>query len=281
MKKFRKVTIIGVGLIGGSMGLAIKREDLAYKIVGVTKHKRSLKIARGLGAIDEGSLNPGTSVKGSDLVILATPIYSIIEIAKSIVKYLDRGCIIIDVGSTKRLVVKEIEKILPKDVYFVGGHPLAGSEQKGVDSASAELFKDSVWIVTRTKRTNFQALIRIKSFLKTLDANVLVMSPSRHDRIVSEISHLPHILASCLVNSTRRKYLPLAASGFKDTTRIASSDPLIWKDISLTNKEEIVAAIERFILNLSNLKRLIKKGDGKKILQSFRRAKKKRDDNCH
>ena len=203
MKKFKKVTIIGVGLIGGSIGLAMKKRRLAHTIVGVAKHKRSLEKALRLGAIDEGLLNPKESVRGSDLVILATPIYSIIEVTKSIVKYLDNGCIIIDVGSTKRLIVKELEHILPKDIYFVGGHPLAGSEQRGIDNASAKLFKDSAWILTRTKKTNFRVLIRVKGLITALGANVLVMSANKHDRIISEISHLPHILASSLVNSAR------------------------------------------------------------------------------
>lgn len=281
MKKFKKITIIGIGLIGGSMGLAIRKGKLAHKIVGVAKHRRSLEKAQRLGAIDEGILNPRNSVRGSDLVILATPIYGIIELAKSIVKYLDRRCIIIDVGSTKRLIVKELEHILPKDIYFVGGHPLAGSEQRGIDNAHSELFRGSVWILTRTKRTNFQALIRVKGFIAALGANVLVMSPDKHDKIVSEISHLPHILAATLINSANYKYLPLAASGFKDATRIASSDFHIWRDICLTNREKIVEAIEKFTFNLSNLKRLIKEEDSKEILRSFRRAKKKRDDYCH
>jgi prephenate dehydrogenase len=259
----------------------MKKRKLAHKIVGVTQHKESLEKARKRGVIDEGSLSVEESVRATELVILATPIYSIIEIAKSIVKCLSSGCIVTDVGSTKELVVKELEKIFPKDVYFVGGHPLAGSEQRGVDNAHSELFKDSIWIVTKTKKTNLKALSRIKILIEAMGANVLVMSPNKHDEVVSIISHLPHILASSLVNSTSPRYLPLAASGFKDTTRIASSDSVVWRDIYLSNKEKIVEAIERFNFNLSVLKRLIKKGDGKKILQSFRRAKKKRDDYCH
>lgn len=281
MKRFNKVTIIGVGLIGGSIGLAMKKKRLARRIVGVTKHKQSLQKACKLGAIDQGSLNLRDAVRGSDLVILATPIRSIIRITKSIVKYLDKGCILTDVGSTKGLVVKELEKILPKDIHFVGGHPLAGSEQRGVDSASADLFKDSFWIITRTKKTKPQALARTRDLLKALQANVLVISPNEHDKVVSEISHLPHILASCLVNSVRGKYLPLAASGFKDATRVASSDPTIWEDICLTNRKMIIKAIEEFISNLSALKVLIRKEDGRGISREFKRAKKKRDDYCH
>ncbi len=281
MKKFKKVTIVGVGLIGGSMGLAMKRGKLAERIVGVAKHKRSLAKAQRLGAIDKGLLNVKESVKGSDLVILATPIYSIIKIAKTIVKHLEKGCIVIDVGSTKKLIVKELEHILPRDIYFVGTHPLAGSEQRGIDSAQAKLFKHSVWIVTRTRKTNFISLVRIKSLLRTLGASVIVTSPNKHDKIVSQISHLPHILASSLVNSARRQYLSLAATGFKDITRIASSDSHIWKDICLTNGKEIVKAIDGFVFNLSTLKKLIKMGNSKGILRSFRRAKKKRDDYCH
>lgn len=281
MKKFKQVTIIGVGLIGGSIGLAMKRGKLAERIVGVAKHKRSLEKARRLGAIDEGRLNIKESVKGSDLVILATPIYSIIKIAKSIAKSLEKGCIVIDVGSTKKMIVKELEHIFPGNVYFVGTHPLAGSEQKGIDSAHAKLFKHSVWVVTRTRKTNFLSLVKIKSLLRAQGASVIVTSPNKHDKIVSQISHLPHILASSLVNSAKREYLSLAASGFKDVTRIASSDSRIWKDICLTNRKEIVKAIEEFVFNLSTLKKLIKTGDSKGILQSFRRAKKKRDDYCH
>ncbi len=281
MKGFNKITIIGVGLIGGSMGLAIKKRKLAKKIIGVAKHAQTLKKARLLGAIDQGRLDLKEAVKGSELVILATPIYSVIEIARSIAKYLDKGSIVIDVGSTKRLIVKELEKILPKDINFVGGHPLAGSEQKGVDSANCDLFENSAWIVTKTRKTKLKALAKIKSFLGALGARVLVTSPDRHDKIVSEISHLPHILASSLVNNTRYEYLPLVASGFRDTTRIASSDSLIWKDICLSNKKEIINAMEKFIFSLSSLKRLIREGNAKKILREFKKAKDKRDDYCH
>jgi len=277
MVKFKKIAIIGVGLIGGSLGLAIREKGLAREVVGVTRHRGSLKKAKSIGAIDRGTLDPLEAAKGADLVVIATPISQISGLVKKLAGSLKSGCIITDVGSAKSKVVGQAERVLPKGIYFVGGHPMAGSEKKGVGSASANLFDDSICFLTRTRRTNPRALKIVRNIWTRVGARVEVVSPRLHDRIVATVSHLPHLAAFNLASAVSSSNLRYAAGGFRDTTRIASSDPVIWRDIYLANSKEVAKALDRFIRSLKKTKALILAHEGQKLLKVLKGSKVKRN----
>lgn len=277
MKLFGKVTVIGVGLIGGSVGMGIKKKKLAHSVWGVTRHHGSIKKALEVRAIDRGTLNIGEAVKDADLVIIATPVGEIARTIKEVVRTAKDGCILTDVGSTKRKVVEEIEKSLPPHCHFVGSHPLAGSEKRGVEFATPDLFSSSVCIVTKTAKTKTKPLRTVEKLWKGLGAEVVLMSPHRHDRIVAQVSHVPHLVSIALVKSLERTNTTFASTGFRDTTRVASSDPVIWKDICLSNSENIVRSLDAFATILARLRNLVSVRDGRSLKLTFLRAKNKRD----
>lgn len=277
MKLFNRVTIIGLGLIGGSLGLAIKNHRLAKEVIGISRRTHTLTKALKIGAVDRVTLDARLGIKDADLVILATPVLKIPDIIKEISGGLKEGSIVIDVGSTKNFVVKEAEKSLPVNVNFVGCHPMAGSEKKGIDFARNDLFKGNHCILTRTKTTERDALLKIKNFWERLGMKVVIMSPTRHDRIVSSLSHLPHAVSVTLINTLRDFDLRLGSGGLRDTTRIAASDPELWVDIFLTNKKNILRDIGNFEKNLKALETALKKSDRIILYNFFKKAKAKRE----
>ncbi len=276
MKQFNKIAIIGVGLIGGSIGLAARQKKIAKEIVGVCRHKESLRRAIQIGAIDKGALDYKDAVKGADLVVLAMPVTQIIKIGRKLVPYLKKGCLVTDAGSTKEEIVREIEKALPGETYFVGAHPLAGSEKRGVAFALADLFVGSLCILTRTVKTKQKALAKTAAFWQRLGCRTEVVSPRRHDQIVALVSHLPHLAATQLVKVAKDN-LDFAASGFFDTTRIASSDAEVWTDILLTNKKFVIQAIDKYIKNLKLVKDLISRENETRLSAEFKKIKALRD----
>lgn len=273
MRLFNKVVIIGVGLIGGSIGLCIKRRKLARQIIGVSRHKKTIRSAIRRGAIDRGSLDISV-VSEADLVILATPVNSIIHIGSKISSLVKPGALVTDTGSTKRLVVKKLEDILAN---FVGAHPLAGSQKQGVINAKHDLFSGCFCVLTPTVKTSKAALSTIKAFWIKLGARVVYLSPARHDRFISYISHLPHIVAFSLIQSVPRESLYLASSGLKYTTRIAASPTTVWKDILLTNPENVLHALKKFTRSLSQIKSAIKQKDVMALERILRQARLKRE----
>jgi len=274
MKKlFNKVAIVGTGLIGGSMALAIKKQRLANEIIGVSRHKKSLLAAKKNGVIDRGSQDLNI-IKDADLVVLAAPVNTILNLAEQISKIVKPGCIVTDVGSTKREIVSKLEKLFPG---YVGSHPLAGSEKRGVLNADAGIFRGTLCILTPTKKTDQHALSKIKKLWNALGARVLLLPADRHDKILSFVSHLPHVAAFSLISIVPGKYLKFAASGLKDTTRIASSDSQLWSDIFLSNPENISNAISLLQDVLSRIKSAINKKDRKLLSSILKEAKKKRE----
>jgi len=273
MRLFNKVAIIGVGLIGGSIALAIKEKKLANKIIGVSRHRKSLLLAHKRGAIDEGSQKINI-IKDADLLILATPVNTILNLAPRIYQLIDSGCIVIDVGSTKQEIVPRLTKLFP---YFVGCHPLAGSEKRGIIHANAKIFNNSLCILTPIEKTDMQAKKKIKIFWTKLGAKVLYLTPSIHDRILSFVSHLPHVVAFSLIASIPKNYLKLASPSLKYTTRIAASDAQLWVDIFLTNKKNMLNAIKLLEKNISQIKTAIHKKDSEGLTKIFKIAKKKRE----
>lgn len=277
MKQFNKITIIGVGLIGGSIGLALKDQRLAKEVVGVGHHIWSIRNAIKLNSIDRGTLDFKDGVRGADLVIFATPVLTMASLARKIKKFVREDCIITDVGSVKKEVVSGLEKIFSSKAGFVGGHPMAGSEKRGVNKARRDLFRNSMCILTKTKKTNPKSLKVLKKLWISLGAKVIVLSPEVHDNMIAEISHLPHMVAFAIMNSVKEKSLKFASSGFSDTTRIASSDARVWKDIAISNRRELLSAISAFKKELLALEKAIQKRDSGKLLSAFSKAKKKRD----
>ena len=275
---FKKVTIIGLGLIGGSLALAIKEKKLAKEIIGVSRRKSTIDQAIKKKIVDFATLDLKSGVENSDLVIIAAPVLKITEIAKLVAPFLKKGAILTDAGSTKRYIVKDTEKIASSEgVYFVGSHHIAGSEKSGIKSADRDLFKKTCCIVTRTKNTDPKAMTRLKKFWSSLQMQVVTMTPETHDKLLSRISHLPHAASVSLVNSVDRNNLKFAAGGFRDTTRIASGEPVLWKDIFFTNKDNLIKDIEILKKELSKIQAALKNDDQSCLLKLLGRAKVIRD----
>lgn len=278
MIQFNKITIIGVGLIGGSIGLAVRKMRLANKVVGVFRHESTLKRALKAKAIDKGTLSVAEGVKDADIVIVASPVGSIPALVKEALKYCKKTAIVTDAGSTKGWIVAECEKkAAGRPVFFVGSHPMAGSEKTGVEAARSDLFKGVPCIVTKTRSTNKKALEKIKNFWSALGSKVSVMTPEKHDKSISFVSHLPHLIAFSIAGAVPGKYIKYAAEGFRDTTRVASSDPDLWAGILLTNKKEVLASAKAFRHTNNMLIKILKKGDEPSLVKFLGKAKAKRD----
>lgn len=271
--KFNKVVIVGVGLIGGSLGLALRKKKLAGQVIGVARTAETIAKAKRARAITRGTTNLAAAARGADLVILATPVGQIVPLAQQAAQVMKEGGIITDVGSTKADVVTALDRVLPKRCSFVGSHPLAGSEQQGVAAASATLFANSLCIITPTAGTSQHALDLVRQLWKDVGATVVEFRPQVHDKLLSLLSHLPHLLAVALSNSTPSSQLSYAPRSFRDMTRIAMSDPVLWRDILLTNRNEILGALEQFESNLAHLRSLLLRQDAQGLVQVFAQAK--------
>lgn len=280
----KTITIIGMGLIGGSLGMAIKNRDLADKIIGVSRNIDHLKEAKSKEALDEYTIDMIEASRDADLVFICSPISSIIPIAKTIAGVVKEGCIITDVGSSKTKIVYEIENSIKKGVNFIGGHPMAGSEYSGIGAATKFLFDGANYILTQTANTDKEALLKLKTFLQKLDVNLVIMPPEKHDLVVAAISHMPLALAVSLVNTIcdedkdRDAMIELASSGFRDTSRIAAGSTEMGKDMFTTNKEAVLIMIDKFKKSLNILEEAIKQGDDNKILEELEKAKNLRVD---
>jgi len=279
---FKKITIIGVGLIGGSLGLALKENKPSFRIVGVDKQE-IIKKAITRGAIDEGTVNLEEGIKEADVVILATPVKTILDLLPKINPFLKKECLVTDTGSTKTQIVKRANKVLSKDIHFIGGHPIAGSEKYGIDSSNSHLFQEKTYIITPTHKSNLVALEKIFLLIKMVGANKLILDPLDHDRIVAAVSHLPQIMAVSLINminiltqeEDNDNYFKSIGGGFKDMTRIASSPYKIWEDICKTNQENILKMIQEFRNYLGVLEGKLK-NDPSSLKEEFQKAQKLR-----
>jgi len=277
MALFNRVTIVGLGLIGGSLGMALRRKRLAHEVVGLSRKPSTIAQAKRRGAIDWGSTSAREAVHDADVVILATPVDTIVPQARRVARFMKPGSVLTDVGSTKARIVNNLEHALPKRIAFVGAHPLAGSEQRGIAAARAALFDGSVCIVTTTPRTDQRALQTVVRLWKRLTRRVVVLDPTTHDRLLAAVSHLPHLLAFCLVEATNHGALPLAPRSFLDATRVAKSDPDLWDDIFLSNRTALLAAIERFERRWRSLRRQLAEGDRVALRRFLSRAQSTRN----
>jgi prephenate dehydrogenase len=280
---WKRITLIGVGLLGGSLGLALKRRRLAGAVIGYVRRAASIRECERAGAVDLATLNLAQAVAGADLVVLCTPLAQMRPLVQQMLPNLQRGAIVTDVGSVKGSVVRELEGTVAKaGGHFVGSHPMAGAEKTGVAAARADLFENAVCVTTPSAKTNRAALRKVEQLWKNLGCRLLRLTPEVHDELVSRSSHLPHAVAAGLANLVLRPGAPaaqamLCANGFRDTTRIASGSPEMWRDIALANQRNLAVAVEKFISDLQDLRRLLKRGDGVALQRLFEQAKQRRD----
>jgi len=279
MRQFKRVTIIGVGLIGGSIGLAVKKKRLAREVVGVFRRSSTMRKALTKRAVDRATMNIREGVKGADIIIVASPVYSIPDLVGEAMRYASPGAVITDVGSTKSWVMKEIAGLKkPKtSVSFIGSHPMAGSEHAGVEFARAGLLEGSPCIVVKPEGKDNKAFGKISGFWKSLGARVSAMTPEEHDRAIALVSHLPHIVAFSLAASVPVGILRYAAEGFKDTTRVASSDPKLWADIFLSNRIEVLRSARAFEASYKGLVKALSAGSYRRVAKILGKAKARRD----
>lgn len=274
---FRKVTVVGIGLLGGSIALSLKKNHLAREVVGVSRRQAALNFALKNKIIDHGTNDIIKAVDNADLVILATPIQTILSLLVSLGSRLKRGCIVTDVGSTKSSIVAAAQKHLPNHVFFVGGHPLAGSEKKGIEFSDATLFNQSFCLLTPTDKTNKDAFEKVSEVWTRMGCTVKSVSPDEHDSILAYTSHVPHLLAYGLIDAIPSGYLTYGATGLKDTTRIAGSNPQLWNDVCMQNSKNVLKSLDETIKVLSAYRKAICAGDEGALTESFQRAKEKRD----
>ncbi|MEW6574067.1 MAG: prephenate dehydrogenase [Bacillota bacterium] len=274
---FERVAIIGVGLIGGSLGMALKRLRLAEEVVGIGRNAEKLQLAVEVGAVDRVTADL-KSVTGAAVVVVATPVSAVIPVVAEAADYFEAGAIVTDVGSVKAAIVDALQPVArAHGFHFVGGHPMAGSERTGVKSADPYLFENAYYILTPTPETDRSAVETVAKMAVAVGARVIELDPGEHDLYVAAVSHLPHCVAAALVNTIaglpeREAVLPLAAGGFRDTTRVAAGDPEMWRDIVVANREAILGMIGKYQAELALLAALIRTGDGPGVDEWFKKA---------
>ncbi len=277
MPQWDTVAIVGVGLIGGSIGLALRRRGLAGRIVGIGRRAASLRQARQCQSVDTTTTNMAKGVEGADLVVVCTPVGRIVEHVQTVAQHCPAGALITDAGSTKLAIVEELEASSDSEAHFVGSHPLAGSEKAGPLSAREDLFDNRTVVVTPTRRTNAEAAANVEDFWKSLGAHVVTMSPRAHDEALAAVSHLPHLIAAALAGATPEKLLPLAATGWRDTTRVAAGEVEIWQDILLQNREPVLKSLDKLEKWLAKYRAALERGDRQQIAKLLLAGKQHRD----
>lgn len=281
-----KLTLIGVGLIGGSLARALRHAQVVKEVIGVGRNEANLELAKGLGVIDDYDTDPANAVAGADVVVLAVPLGAMKRVMQSIAPFLGENTILTDVGSAKGSVLADVTEIFNDNIEnVVLGHPIAGTEKSGVEASFAELFQNRRVILTPHEKTSPEALKVIHDMWLACGAEVIEMSVEHHDEVLAATSHLPHMLAYALVDTLarmddRKDIFDYAAGGFRDFTRIASSDPHMWHDISMANQTALVAVMKQFRADLDGLINAIEKGDSQFVKETFERAKNARDAFC-
>ncbi|MBN9290611.1 MAG: prephenate/arogenate dehydrogenase family protein [Hyphomicrobium denitrificans] len=277
---FKRLALIGVGLIGSSISHAARRAGLVGEIVGASPTPATRERAEELGLVAKMYADPADAVRGADLVILCSPVGTYEAVAKAIGSHLEQGAIVTDVGSVKCAVVRDVAPHVPEGVHFIAGHPIAGTEQSGPDAGFAELFDGRWCILTPGDAADKDALAKLQEFWRRLGSEVEIMSPEHHDMVLAITSHLPHLIAYNIVNTaahlervTDTEVIKFSAGGFRDFTRIAASDPVMWRDVFLNNKDAVLEMLGRFSEDLSALQRAIRFGDGETLEKLFTEAR--------
>ncbi|WP_192251515.1 prephenate/arogenate dehydrogenase family protein [Mesorhizobium silamurunense] len=277
---FERIALVGIGLIGSSLARVIHRERLARHIAIATRSQSTLKRAEELNLGDSYTTDAGEAVRDADLVIVSVPVGSSGEVAAEIAPALKKGAILTDVGSTKASVIAQMQPHVPDGVHFIPGHPLAGTEKSGPDAGFADLFDNRWCIFTPLPGTDLEALEKLSEFWRRCGSNIDTMDPQHHDMTLAIVSHLPHIIAYNIVGTaddlesvTKTEVIKYSASGFRDFTRLAASDPTMWRDVCLHNKDAILEMLARFSEDLASLQRAIRWGDGEKLFDLFTRTR--------
>jgi prephenate dehydrogenase len=279
----QKITLAGVGLLGGSLGLAIKAAGIASHVTGYVRRESSVAECLKYGVVDSATTSFAAAADGAGLIILCTPLGQMSELAAGLIPHVSKGTVITDVGSVKGSVVRELEPLFGKaGACFVGSHPMAGSEKSGVSAARADLFKNAVCVITPTAKTGRSTVEAIKSFWTRIGCRLLTLTPQIHDEFVSRSSHLPHVVAAELANYVlspvhAKEQAMLCANGFRDTTRIAAGSPEMWRDISMANRKSLAQVLGVFIEDLQEFQLALEGSDEKAIQEFFINAKERRD----
>ncbi len=278
--QMNSVAIVGVGLIGGSIGLAARRRGLTPRIVGIGRSRKRLERALDLGAITDVlclSDDLSAGLAEVELVVVCTPVGLIVDQIRELAEQLPPGTLLTDGGSTKRSIAEALDGPLPNDCRFIGSHPLAGSEKTGVTHATADLFEGRVAMITPTENSRGEDVRRLASFWETLGSTVVRLTPEEHDRAMAATSHMPHAVAVALAASLPEEFAALTGTGFGDTSRLASGDPDMWQQIFLDNRTHVGESIRAFAEELEQLAALIEKADATELETYLTQAKKKRD----
>jgi prephenate dehydrogenase len=276
---FNHIAIVGLGLIGGSLAQVVRNKQLAERVTAYGRNSERLRKAQQLGLVDAYQVGFTHGFEEVDLVVIATPVGTIAELTQAIASHLNPGTIITDVGSVKGELVTMLESQLPQGIHFIGGHPIAGTENSGFEASSAELFENRICVLTPTASSDPNALERVRNLWTAAGSRVVTMDVDTHDKIFAAISHLPHMVAFSLVNAVvamkdiEQNTLQYSAGGFKDFTRIAASDPIMWRDIALMNRDNLLRTLDFFSRSLEELKEAISRRDGRKMEALFQRSR--------
>ena len=277
---FGRIALIGIGLIGSSLARVVRRDGSADHIAVCARTHATLDKARALDIANSATTDPRACVDGADLVVLCTPLGSYGEIARAIAPGLRRGAIVTDVGSAKECVIADVGPHLPEGVHFVPGHPIAGTEHSGPEAGSAELFRGRYCLLTPPPGTDAGAVARIEALWRQAGMTVEIMSARHHDRVLAITSHLPHLIAYTIVGTAtdleeqvKAEVIKFSAGGFRDFTRIAASDPVMWRDVFLANRDAVLEMLARFTEDLTALQRAIRWGEGETLHDKFTRTR--------
>lgn len=277
---FKQITIIGFGLIGSSIARAIRKHNLSPRIVCADVSRDVCETVKALELADEVFTDIAKGVRGSDLVILCVPVGAMDAVGTKIAPALDAGCVVTDVGSVKTSVMRTLQPLLPANVHLVGGHPIAGTENSGPQSGFAELFVNRWCILTPMRHTELRAVEKLTMFWEALGSNIEIMDPEHHDLVLGITSHLPHLIAYTIVGTAtdleedlKGEVIKFSASGFRDFTRIAASDPVMWRDVFMNNKDAVLEILQRFTEDLTAMQKAIRKADGDFLYQRFKETR--------
>ncbi len=279
----KTLTVVGVGLIGGSFALALKAAGVVERVIGVDRNADNLALALQLGVIDEAAASLADGVCSAQVVFVAVPVGSVAPVVAQAAPSLPPGCVVTDAGSVKEELVQVCEPLIPSGCHFVGGHPIAGTEHSGAAAAFAELYRGKRSILTPTEVTDADALELVRQLWQAAGSRVECMEATTHDRVFAAVSHLPHMVAYALVHAVagsaeaEENILAFSAGGFRDFTRIASSDPVMWRDIALMNRGALLALLDRYLLEFSTLRSHVADSDGPWLEAFFHTSKRLRD----
>ena len=280
--RFNKITIIGVGLMGGSLGLALRQHQVAREVIGLGRNPQRLEIALKTGAIDRATVDYKDAVAEADVVIICTPVGDIVPQFRQILPFLKPGCIVTDAGSTKANIVHEIDRLLKESkspACFIGSHPMCGSEHSGIEAATVDLYQNALCILTPGLNENSKATDAIQSLWESVGCRTMNLEPQSHDVAVACVSHLPHVMAASLIitmmemDNSKDIFPKIASSGFRDTTRVAGGHPELWKDICIENKDAIIDVIHKMKANLNEFETAIQKEDAETLYRLFDTAR--------